>query len=118
MKIGIKLAPFFILILLIPLVSYGQQEGTLEIDLKSMSGEMTDYHGMILKIYQNTNKTPFKIIHPLTSNPYRVSLPMGYQYKVEVYVSSMYTNVGYVNLQQNDEKLELRIPNPGSTLFT
>jgi len=117
MKIGIKLIPVFILILLVPLTSYGQQTGTLEIDLKSMSGEMTDYHGMTLKIYQENQKIPFKIIDSLTSNPYKVSLPIGYQYKVEVYASSMYANVGYVNLQDNNKKLGLVIPNPGSVLF-
>ncbi|TLX83489.1 MAG: hypothetical protein E6L00_00780 [Thaumarchaeota archaeon] len=118
MKIGIKLIPAFILILLVPLTSYEQQTGTLEIDLKSVSGEMTDYHGMTLKIYQDNQKIPFKIIDSLTSNPYKVSLPIGYQYKVEVYASSMYANLGYVDLQDSNEKLDLIIPNPGSILFT
>jgi len=118
MKIETKIIPVFILILLIPLVSYEQQTGTLEIDLKSMDGEMTDYHGMALKIYQNNGKIPFTTIGSLSGNPYKISLPIGYQYKVEVYASSMYANVGYVNLQNNNEKLELVMPNPGSVLFT
>jgi hypothetical protein len=118
MKIGIKIIPVFILILLVPLTSYGQQTGTLEIDLKSMGGEMTDYHGTALKIYQNNGKIPFTTIDSLSGNPYKISLPIGYQYKVEVYASSMYANVGYVNLQNNNEKLELVMPNPGSVLFT
>ena len=118
MEIGIKIIPVFILILLIPLTSYGQQTGTLEIDLKSVGGEMTDYHGMVLKIYQDNQKIPFKTIDSLSGNPYKVSLPIGYQYKVEVYASSMYANVGYVNLQDNNEKLGLVIPNSGSVLFT
>ena len=118
MEIGIKIIPVFILILLIPLTSYGQQTGTLEIDLKSVGGEMTDYHGMVLKIYQDNQVIPFKTIDSLSGNPYKVSLPVGYQYKVEVYASSMYANVGYVNLQDNNEKLGLVIPNSGSVLFT
>jgi len=118
MKIETKLIPFFGLILLIPLTSYGQQTGILEIDLKSMGGEMTDYHGTALKIYQNNGKIPFIVIDSLSGNPYKISLPIGYQYKVEVYASSMYANVGYVNLQNNNEKLELVMPNPGSILFT
>src|SRR2546426_9621281 len=116
MKIGIKLIPVFILILLVPLTSYGQQTGTLEINLKSSGDEMTDYHGMVLKIYLDNQKIPFKTIDSLSGNPYKVSLPIGYQYKVEVYASSMYANVGYVNLQDNNEKLGLVIPNPGSVL--
>jgi hypothetical protein len=118
MKIETKITPIFILILLVPLTSYGQQLGTLEIDLKSMGGEMTDYHGMVLKIYQDNKNIPFKTIDSLSSNPYQVSLPVGYQYKVEVYASSMYASVGYVDVQDNNQKLELTIPNPGSVLFT
>jgi len=117
MKIGIRIILIFILIL-VPLTSYGQQTGTLEINLKTANGEMTDYHGMILKIYQNNQKNPFEIIEPLTANPYKVSLPIGYQYKVEVYVNSMFANVGYVDLQNSDEKIDLIIPNTGSVLFT
>ena len=118
MKTEIKLIPVFVLILLIPLTSYGQQVGTLEIDLKSVGGEMTDYHGMAMKIYQNNQQIPFKIINSLSGNPYKVSLPIGYQYKVEVYASSMYANVGYVDLQDSNGNLNLIIPNPGSVLFT
>jgi len=118
MKIGIKITSVFILILFVPLTSYGQQTGTLEIDLKTMNGEMTDYHGIALKIYQDNGKIPFTTIDSLSGNPYKISLPIGYQYKVEVYVNSMYANAGYVNLQNNDEKLELAIPNTGSVLFT
>lgn len=118
MKIEIKFIPVFILILLVPLTSYGQQIGTLEIDLKAVNGDMTDYHGIILKIYQDSQKAPFQIIDSLSGNPYKVSLPIGYQYKVEVYSSSMYANVGYVDLQNNDQKLVLTIPDPGSVLFS
>ena len=118
MKIDAKTMPIFILILMMPLASYGQQTGTLEIDLKSVGGEMADYHGVLLKIYQNNERTPFTTISTLSGNPYKTSLPMGYQYKVEAYASSMYANVGYVNLQNNDEKLELVMPTPGSVLLT
>ena len=118
MKIGTKIIPIFILILLMPLTSYGQQSGMLEIDLKTMSGEMTDYHGMALKIYQNTGKVPFVTIDSLPENPYKISLPMGYQYKVEAYANSMYANVGYVDLQDSSEKIDLVMPNSGSVLFT
>jgi hypothetical protein len=118
MEMKAKIMPIFILILLVPLTSYGQQMGTLEIDMKSVGGEMTDYHGMALKIYQDNEKIPYKTINSLSGNPYNVPLPVGYQYKIEVYVGSMYANTGYVDLQDNNEKLVLIIPNPGSILFT
>src|SRR5216684_1731776 len=108
MEMKAKIMPVFILILLVPLTSYGQQMGTLEIDMKSVGGEMTDYHGMALKIYQDNEKIPYKTINSLSGN----------QYNIEVYVGSMYANTGYVDLQDNNEKLVLIIPNPGSILFT
>src|SRR5690348_14350451 len=102
MKIGIKITPVFILLLIVPLTSFGQQTSTLEIDLKSMSGDMADYHGIAMKIYQNNGNVPFTTINSLSGNPYKISLPTGYQYKAEVYANSMYANVGYVNLQGNE----------------
>jgi hypothetical protein len=118
MEIEFEIVSVFILILLVPLASYGEQAATLEIDMKSVGGEMTDYHGTALKIYQNNVLIPFKTIDSLSANPYKISLPQGHQYKIEAYVNGMYADVGYVDLQQNSEKLELTIPNPGSVLFT
>jgi hypothetical protein len=118
METKTKFILIFIVILLIPLTSYGQQIGTLEINLKSVGDEMADYHGTALKIYQGNQNIPFKTIDSLTGNPYKVSLPIGYEYKVEVYANSMYANVGYVNLQDSNEKLDLVIPNTIGILFT
>ena len=114
----VKILPVFILILLVPVMSYGEQEmGSLEIYIKSTDGERADYHGMALKIYQDNVKVPFKTIESLSGNPYKISLPLGHVYKIEDYVNSMYATVGYVTLQNGDEKLELNVPNPGSIRF-
>lgn len=77
---------------------------------------MVDYHGTVLKIYQDFSQTPTVVA--LSSNPYSVSLPMDHRYKIEVYVSSMYANVDFVNLASGSEKSEMSIPIPGSVLFT
>ena len=106
METKTKLILIFIVLLLAPLTSYGQQMSALEINLKSMGGDMADYHGAALKIYQGNQNIPLKTIDSLSGNPYRV------------YVNSMYANVGYVNLQDSSEKFDLVIPNPGSALFT
>ena len=119
MKIETKIVSVFILVLLAPLASYGQQStGIVELDIKSMAGENTDYHGMALKIYQDNKQFPFKTIESLSGNPYQISLPLGHQYKIELYVNSMFANVGYVNLQNYNEDLKLTLSNPGSIRFT
>ena len=87
METKTKLILIFIVLLLAPLTSYGQQMSALEINLKSMGGDMADYHGAALKIYQGNQNIPLKTIDSLSGNPYRVSLPVGYQYKVEVYLN-------------------------------
>ncbi|OLB91540.1 MAG: hypothetical protein AUH25_02405 [Thaumarchaeota archaeon 13_1_40CM_38_12] len=114
----VKILPVFILILLVPVISYGEQGmGSLEIYIKSTDGERADYHGMALKIYQDNAKVPFKTIESLSGNPYKISLPLGHTYKIEDLVSSMYASVGYVTLQNGDERLELTVPSPGSIRF-
>ena len=114
-----KIILVFILILLVPLTAYGDQGiGSLEIYIKSTGGERADYHGMALKIYQDNAKIPFKTIESLSGNPYKISLPLGHSYKIEDYVNSMYATVGYITLQNGDEKLELSVPIPGSIRFT
>lgn len=118
MEIETKIVPFLILILFIPLTSYGEQVSSLQIDIKSWGGEKADYHGVALKIYKDHTETPYKTIDSLTENPYKVNLPLGHRYKIEAYVNSMYASVGYVNLQNNNEKLELSIPIYGSVRFT
>lgn len=114
---GIALISIFIL--LTPNVSYNEQNaGSLRIDIKSGAGEKVDYHGMKLKIYQDFNEAPFKIIDSVDSNPYDISLPLGYRYKVELFVNSMFSGIGYADFQNDNQRLELNVPVPGSVRFT
>lgn len=107
-----------VLMLLVPIgLSYGEQnKGVLQINLKSWGGETVDYHGIVLKIYQDFSQTP--VLVPLSSNPYSVSLPLDHRYKIEVYVNGMYANVDFVNLTSGNQKSELSIPIPGSVRLT
>ncbi|MGI0088460.1 MAG: hypothetical protein ACREBI_10975 [Nitrosotalea sp.] len=117
MKIGIKVLPFLVL-LLAPLASYGQQEtASVEITLKTIGGDLADYHGVSLKIYQDNAKISFETLASITGNPYKAILPSGHLYKIESYVNSMYATVGYVNLENNDKQLQLTLPNTGSARF-
>lgn len=115
-KIGIITS--IVLLLLVPIgLSYGEQnEGVLQINIKLWGGDLADYHGIVLKIYQDLSQTP--MIIPLPSNPYSVSLPLDHRYKIEVYVNSMYANVDYVDLVNDNQKAKLDIPISGSVRFT
>ncbi|TBR11055.1 MAG: carboxypeptidase regulatory-like domain-containing protein [Candidatus Nitrosotenuis sp.] len=117
MKFRIK-TTMAILLLLVPIsLSFGEQnEGSLQIDIKSWGGELADYHGIVLKIYPDFSQTPTVV--PLPSNPYTMSLPLDHRYKIEVYVSSMYANVDYVRLVPDNPKVEISVPIPGSVRFT
>src|SRR5438093_5482372 len=107
----VKILPVFILILLVPVISYGEQGmGSLEIYIKSTDGERADYHGMALKIYQDNAKLPFKTIESLSGNQYKISLPFEHTYKIKNLVRRMNASVGYVTLKNGDKKLELTFP--------
>lgn len=117
MKIRIATTMVVLLLLVPASLSFGEQnEGLLQIDIKSWGGELADYHGIVLKIYQDFSQTPTVVSLP--SNPYTMSLPLDHRYKIEVYVSSMYANVDYVNLVPNNPKVEISVPIPGSVRFT
>lgn len=92
--------------------------GTVTIDLMSLSGEREDYHGTSLKIYQDNSNTLFQAIDSITGNPYDISLPIGHMYKIELYVSSMYADVRYITLDSDSKELQFNLPNTGSVRFT
>ena len=114
-----KIIALFFVLVLFPIPTYGQQEtGSIEADIKFTNADRADSYGMVLKIYQDFNKTPYKIIESLPSNPFNItSLPLGHKYTVEVYVNSMYAGVGYVNLQTNQQRLDMSIPLSGGMRF-
>lgn len=95
--------------------AYGEEEGMLQIDIKSSGGERPTHHGIVLKIYQDANETATKILP--TNNPYEVSLPLNHRYKIEAYASSMFVDVDFVELSRQN-RVELNMPTPGSVRFT
>jgi hypothetical protein len=114
-KIGI-LASIALLLIPIGLVYGEQSEGILQINIKLWGGDLADYHGIVLKIYQDSNQT--SMIVPLSSNPYNISLPLDHRYKIEVYVNGMYANIDFVKLVSDNQKAKLTIPISGSVRFT
>lgn len=117
--ISLHVALLVLLIICFPIATYGQQgTGSIEVDVKYTNGDRADYSGMVLKVYQDFSKTPYKVIESLSSNPYNIPLlPLGHKYKVEVFVNSMYSSVNYVNLQSNQERLDITMPLSGGMRF-
>ena len=111
-------AGLLLLVLLVPFLQSNEESatGTLQINMRSTSGEMADYHGVVLKIYSDGDQIPQEI-QP-TSNPFDVSLPLNHRYKVEVFASSMYCDVDFVEMTQSNQRVELSIPIPGSVRLT
>ena len=114
----IEIGIILMLVFVVPIMlAYGEPaEGLLQVNIMSPTGERVDYHGMVLKIYQDASETPTVV--SLTSNPYDVSLPLNHRYKIEVYTNSMYAGVNFVKLDSSNQKVELRVPIPGSAHFT
>lgn len=117
MKI-IVIVGVLLLLLLIPSTKSHAEEpiGSLQVNMKSTTGEMADYHGMVLKIYSDKDQTPITI-QP-TNNPFDVPLPLNHRYKVEAYASSMYCDVDFVEMTTKNQQVELSIPIPGSIRLT
>jgi hypothetical protein len=111
---------FLVLIVLQPILVYADQGiGSIEIDVKYTNGDRADYSSMTIKVFQDFNTSPFKVITPVSANPYNiVSLPVGHKYKVDVYANGMYATTGYVDLQNTQEVLPLTMPLPGGMRFS
>ena len=96
--------------------AYAEESQSLQIEVKYTNGDRIDAYQTNYKIYQDSDKNPF-LEKQLESNPETVSLPKDHRYKVEVFVNGMFSEVGYIDLKENSEKLEIKIPLPGGLKF-
>ena len=103
--------------LIIPVSSvYSQESKTIQVEVKYTNGDIADFYGMSLVIYQDYNKTPI-IKKEMENNPEFISLPKDHRYKIEVYANGMYGDVGYVDLKNDQEKIDINIPLSGGLQF-
>ena len=109
---------FFMFTLLMTSFSYahGEDFSSLQIEVKYTNGDRIDAYQTNYIIYQDSEKNPF-LEKKLETNPETVTLPKDHRYKVEVYVNGMFSEVGYVELKNSLEKLEVNIPLPGGLKF-
>ena len=94
--------------------AYAETMGSIAITLTYTNGDTADYTPVSLKIYQDFNTTPYKVIESISGNPFNiVSLPIGHHYKIETYVDGLHANISYVDLEQSHEDLNIIIPLSG-----
>jgi len=96
--------------------SYGEESQSLQIEVKYTNGDRIDAYQTNYVIFQDYDKNPF-LKKNLETNPETIDLPKDHRYKVEVYVNGMFSEVGYVELKESSEKLEINIPLPGGLKF-
>ena len=89
---------------------------SIEVEVFYTNGDRADFNSMKLVVYQDFDKSPF-IIKDLENNPDVITVPENHRYKIEVYANGMYGDVGYVQLNENPEKINIHIPISGGILF-
>ena len=97
-------------------VVYSEESNLLQIEVKYTNGDRIDAYQTTFKVYQDNDKTPI-VEKELETNPETISLPINHKYKVEVYVNGMFAEVGYVELKESSEQLDVNIPLPGGLKF-
>lgn len=96
-------------------VIHVQPNGSLTLNVKYMSGDRVGAYAISLKIYQDFSHMPYQDIPTISENPYTVtSLPMYHQYKIETYVGGMLSSTNLVSLDNNEQDLDVNIPDGGS----
>ena len=105
------------MILLIPYDEvFAEEKETVEVEIKYTNGDRTSYHGMKMLVYQDFDKVPI-IEKYFESNPDFITVEKNHRYKIEVFVNGIYADVGYVQLKNNAEKLDISIPLSGGIQF-
>ena len=109
---------FFIvsLIILIPHENIFAEEETIEVEIKYTNGDRAGFNGMKMLVYQDFDKTPI-VEKDLESNPDYITLDKNHRYKIEIFVNGIYADVGYVQLENDPEKLNISIPLSGGIKF-
>ncbi|HZS74917.1 MAG TPA: polysaccharide deacetylase family protein, partial [Candidatus Nitrosotalea sp.] len=96
-------------------VTHVQPNGSLTMNVKYVSGDRVGAYAISLKIYQDFSRVPYRDIPTISENPYTVtSLPLYHQYKIETYVGGMLSSTNLVSLDNNEQDLDISIPDGGS----
>ncbi|MEW6043813.1 MAG: polysaccharide deacetylase family protein [Thermoproteota archaeon] len=105
-------------VIAVPYAAAQESTGMLSVYLKNEKNERVAPVGISIKVFMDQQKTVFREISSIENNPFSISsLPLKHNYRIEVYVNSMFADVGYVTLQQNNQNLEISIKNAGGLLL-
>jgi len=96
--------------------AFAEELETIQLEIKYTNGDIVDYNGVKIIVYQDFNKSPI-IERTLQGNPDLISVPENHRYKIEVYANGMYADVGYVQLKNKSEKTDINIPLSGGLQF-
>jgi peptidoglycan/xylan/chitin deacetylase (PgdA/CDA1 family) len=95
-------------------LAHAETSGSIVVNITYTNGDRADFSPISMKIYQDTNASPYREISSITGNPFNIlSLPLGHQYKIEVYANDMHAADSYVDLEQSQQNLNVNIPLPG-----
>ena len=113
-----NLCAFLILLsIVVPISSaYSEESEKLQIEIKYLNGDRIDTYQAKYVIYQDHDKTPI-LEKNLETNPDHITLPNNHQYKVEVFVNGIFSEVGFLELHNDPEKLNIDIPLSGGLKF-
>ena len=104
-------------VLLIPSEGiFADEQETVEIEIKYTNGDRAGFNGMKMLVYQDFDKVPI-IEKDFENNPDFITVEKNHRYKIEVFVNGIYADVGYVQLENNPEKLDINIPLSGGIQF-
>ena len=109
-----KLCAFLILLSIVFPISwaYSEESEKLQIEIKYTNGDRIDTYQAKYVIYQDHDTTPI-LEKNLEANPDHITLPNDHKYKVEVFVNGIFSDVGFVELRNEPEKLNIDIPLSG-----
>ena len=108
----------FFLIIIVPILSVAEEDtGSIRIDLKTQSGDRLDTYQTVLKIFQDDDENPYVVVEFPEINPILIdSLPLGYKYKVEVYVNGMLSATTKI-VVDGEKELTMHVPAQGGMRF-
>ncbi len=99
------------LILLNNPTSFAEETGSINLEIRYKNNDRIDNWQTVLKIFQDNNEEPYKIIKLPKSNPYLIdSLPLDHKYTVKVYVNDMFAESGFVILKETKAQMTILIP--------
>lgn len=93
------------------LMSFAEDTGNINVELKYENGDRVSTWQTTLKIFQDNNDELLRVIEFPESNPYEIkSLPLGHKYTIEVFVNDMYAEESFLFLNESEAELQISIP--------